>query len=238
MSEQTPESIGFNQLSLAPALLSQLDDIGYHSMTPVQALSLPVTLANTDAVVQASTGSGKTTAFALTLLNKLDVKNFSPQALVLCPTRELAHQVGDEIRRLAKGMANVKLLSLCGGEPARVQINSLASGAHILVGTPGRVLDHLQQQHLELNALTTLVLDEADRMLEMGFQDSLNAMVEQLPKARQTLLFSATYPDNIAALARRVTPAPSPLMRYSNRPGRTLNNAFIRSPLKQMPMLP
>jgi ATP-independent RNA helicase DbpA len=205
MSEQTPESIGFNQLSLAPALLSQLDDIGYHSMTPVQALSLPVTLANTDAVVQASTGSGKTTAFALTLLNKLDVKNFSPQALVLCPTRELAHQVGDEIRRLAKGMANVKLLSLCGGEPARVQINSLASGAHILVGTPGRVLDHLQQQHLELNALTTLVLDEADRMLEMGFQDSLNAIVEQLPRARQTLLFSATYPDNIAALARRVT---------------------------------
>jgi len=204
-SETSPELLHFNQLNLPPALLTRLDEIGYQQMTPVQSLSLPVILNSTDAVVRADTGSGKTTAFALTLLAKLEAKSFSPQALVLCPTRELAHQVADEVRKLAKSMLNIKILTLCGGEPSRIQTNSLEHGAHVLVGTPGRVLDHLEQRNVDLSMLTTLVLDEADRMLEMGFQDSLNAIVKHIPKTRQTLLFSATYPKNIAALAEQVT---------------------------------
>ncbi|RUO73103.1 ATP-dependent RNA helicase DbpA [Idiomarina ramblicola] len=209
MPDQTPanttEITQFNQLSLAPALISRLNEIGYEQMTPVQSLSLPVILDNTDAVVRANTGSGKTTAFALALLSKLNTKSFTPQALVLCPTRELAHQVAEEVRNLAKSMTNIKVLTLCGGEPSRIQTSSLEHGAHVLVGTPGRVLDHLEQRNVDLSALNIFVLDEADRMLEMGFQESLSAIVKHIPKARQTLLFSATYPKNIAALAEQVT---------------------------------
>ena len=205
MSDNTSELIHFKQLKLPPALLTRLDEIGYQQMTLVQALSLPVTLDNADAVVRANTGTGKTTAFALTLLSKLDVKRFSPQALVLCPTRELAQQVAEEIRQLAKAMANIKVLTLCGGEPIRIQSNSLEHGAHVLVATPGRMLDHLQQNNVDFSALQTLVLDEADRMLEMGFQEALSAIISHLPSARQTLLFSATYPQNIKALAEQIT---------------------------------
>ncbi|QZN91978.1 ATP-dependent RNA helicase DbpA [Idiomarina abyssalis] len=209
MPDQTPantaEITQFNQLKLAPALISRLNEIGYEQMTPVQSLSLPVILDNADAVVRANTGSGKTTAFALALLSKLNTKSFAPQALVLCPTRELAHQVAEEVRNLAKSMTNIKVLTLCGGEPSRIQTSSLEHGAHVLVGTPGRVLDHLEQRNVDLSALNTFVLDEADRMLEMGFQESLSAIVKHIPKARQTLLFSATYPKNIAALAEQVT---------------------------------
>ncbi|MGM0429057.1 MAG: ATP-dependent RNA helicase DbpA [Pseudomonadota bacterium] len=209
MPDKTPENTSeitqFSQLNLAPALISRLNEIGYEQMTPVQSLSLPVILNNTDAVVRANTGSGKTTAFALAMLSKLNTKSFAPQALVLCPTRELAHQVAEEVRNLAKSMTNTKVLTLCGGEPSRIQTSSLEHGAHVLVGTPGRVLDHLEQRNVDLCSLNTLVLDEADRMLEMGFQESLNAIVKHIPKVRQTLLFSATYPKNIAALAEQVT---------------------------------
>lgn len=203
--ENTPEMTEFSQLNLAPALISRLNEIGYEQMTPVQSLSLPVILNNTDAVVRANTGSGKTTAFTLALLSKLNTKSFAPQALVLCPTRELAHQVAEEVRNLAKSMTNIKVLTLCGGEPSRIQTSSLEHGAHVLVGTPGRVLDHLEQRNVDLCSLNTFVLDEADRMLEMGFQESLSAIVKHIPKVRQTLLFSATYPKNIAALAEQVT---------------------------------
>ncbi|RUO72831.1 ATP-dependent RNA helicase DbpA [Idiomarina seosinensis] len=205
MSDNTSELIHFKQLNLPPALLNRLDEIGYQQMTLVQSLSLPVTLDKADAVVRANTGTGKTTAFALTLLSKLDVKRFSPQALVLCPTRELAQQVAEEIRLLAKTMSNIKVLTLCGGEPTRIQSNSLEHGAHVLVATPGRMLDHLQQSNVDLSELETLVLDEADRMLEMGFQDELTAIISHISKTRQTLLFSATYPHNIKTLAEQIT---------------------------------
>ncbi|MGM0905575.1 MAG: ATP-dependent RNA helicase DbpA [Pseudomonadota bacterium] len=209
MPDKTPENTSkmtqFSQLNLAPALISRLNEIGYEQMTPVQSLSLPVILNNTDAVVRANTGSGKTTAFALAMLSKLNTKSFAPQALVLCPTRELAHQVAEEVRNLAKSMTNIKVLTLCGGEPSRIQTSSLEHGAHVLVGTPGRILDHLEQRNVDLSSLNTFVLDEADRMLEMGFQESLSAIVKHIPKVRQTLLFSATYPKNIAALAEQVT---------------------------------
>ena len=197
----------FTALPLPATLLTSLSDAGFNSMTPIQAQSLPLILNGDDVLAQAATGSGKTAAFALGLLAKLQVGNFAPQALVLCPTRELADQVAEAIRLLARAIGNVKVLTLCGGVPMRIQIGSLQHGAHVLVGTPGRVLDLLQQQQLSLKALTTLVLDEADRMLEMGFADQLDAIVAAAPKQRQTLLFSATYPASIVQLSKRVAPA-------------------------------
>jgi ATP-independent RNA helicase DbpA len=197
---QTP-STSFSALSLAPAVLQNLQRLGYETMTPIQSASLPLALAGKDVIAQAKTGSGKTAAFALALLSKLEVSRFSVQGLVLCPTRELADQVTQEIRRLARAEENVKVVTLSGGVPLRGQTQSLEKGAHVVVGTPGRVLDHLGRGTLVLDALTTLVLDEADRMLDMGFFDDIVAVVRSCPPARQTLLFSATYPEGIAKLA-------------------------------------
>lgn len=208
MSESTALPVEFNQVGLSAELLSSLTEAGYKQMTPVQAESLPAVLKGDDVVVQAETGSGKTAVFALGLLSKLTAKAFSVQALVLCPTRELAEQVAGEIRILAKAMANIKVLTLCGGEPIRSQIASLQHGAHILVGTPGRILDHIQQHQLDLTELTTLVLDEADRMLDMGFADQLKIVIDSLPASRQNLMFSATYPAGIAALTQKVSQNP------------------------------
>jgi len=171
-------------------------------MTPIQAACLPIVLAGSDVIGQAKTGSGKTAVFGLGLLQTLDPARFSVQALVLCPTRELAEQVGKEVRRLARGVPNVKLLTLCGGKPIGPQKVSLRHGAHIVVGTPGRVLDHLRRGSLRLDDLRTLVLDEADRMLDMGFEDDMQAIVEQIPARRQTLLFSATFPEQIQAISK------------------------------------
>jgi len=191
----------FSTLALPPATLANLDRLGYAAMTPIQAASLPVALAGHDLIAQAKTGSGKTAAFALALLARLEAKRFEVQAMVLCPTRELADQVTQEIRRLARADDNIKVLTLCGGAPAKPQVDSLAHGAHIVVGTPGRLMDHLERGSLQLAALNTLVLDEADRMLDMGFFDDIAAVAKQCPKNRQTLLFSATYPEGIAKLA-------------------------------------
>ena len=184
-------------------MLANLEQLGYLTMTPIQAASLPIALAGHDLIAQAKTGSGKTAAFALPLLAKIDPRLFSVQALVLCPTRELADQVTQEIRRIARAEDNIKILTLCGGSPMRPQIASLEHGAHIAVGTPGRIMDHLERGTLPLTALKTLVLDEADRMLDMGFFDDIVAVVKQCPKDRQTLLFSATYPEGIAKLSQQ-----------------------------------
>jgi len=193
----------FNDLPLSPAMLANLQQLGYQSMTPIQAASLPIALAGHDLIAQAKTGSGKTAAFALPLLTKLNPRNFGVQALVLCPTRELADQVTQEIRRLARAEDNIKILTLCGGATMRPQISSLEHGAHIVVGTPGRVMDHLERGSLNLEALNTLVLDEADRMLDMGFFDDIVKVARACPKERQTLLFSATYPEGIEKLSRQ-----------------------------------
>ena len=160
-------------------------------------------LAGADVIGQGKTGSGKTAAFGLALLHKLDVKRFCVQCLVLCPTRELADQVAVEIRRLARAIHNIKVLTLCGGAPPGPQIGSLEHGAHIVVGTPGRIEDHLGKGRLNLDAVHTLVLDEADRMLAMGFQPSLDTIVASVPGNRQSLLFSATYPAEIERMAQR-----------------------------------
>jgi ATP-independent RNA helicase DbpA len=191
----------FNTLPLSPATLENLQRLGYQQMTAIQAASLPPALLGKDLIAQAKTGSGKTAAFALALLANLNPRRFAVQALVLCPTRELADQVTLEVRRLARAEDNIKVVTLCGGVPLRGQLATLEHGAHIVVGTPGRVMDHLARASLQLDALNTLVLDEADRMLDMGFFDDIVTVAKQCPSARQTLLFSATYPEGIAKLA-------------------------------------
>ena len=193
----------FDTLGLPPAVLANLARLGYHAMTPIQAASLPVALAGHDLIAQAKTGSGKTAAFGLPLLQRLDARRFAVQALVVCPTRELAEQVTQEIRRLARAEDNVKVLALCGGSTMRPQVASLAHGAHVVVGTPGRLVDHLSRETLSLDALETLVLDEADRMLDMGFADEIAYVIERCPRQRQTLMFSATYPPGVTKLAQR-----------------------------------
>jgi ATP-dependent RNA helicase DbpA len=203
MSDEVVPDTSFSSLALHTELFSNLDSLAYTSMTPIQAASLPLILAGKDVIAQAKTGSGKTAAFGLGLLQTLDVKRFCIQALVLCPTRELADQVAEEIRRLARGMHNVKVLTLCGGSPMGPQIGSLEHGAHIIVGTPGRIEDHLGKGRLVLDHLKVAILDEADRMLDMGFQASLDTIMVALPATRQTLLFSATYPDQIQQIAAR-----------------------------------
>jgi ATP-independent RNA helicase DbpA len=184
-------------------MLQNLQQLGYERMTAIQAASLPHALLGRDLIAQAQTGSGKTAAFALPLLTNLNPRRFAVQALVLCPTRELADQVSTEIRRLARAEDNIKLVTLCGGVPLRGQALSLEHGAHIVVGTPGRVMDHLDRGSLDLEALNTWVLDEADRMLDMGFYDDIVRVAQRCPQQRQTLLFSATYPEGIAKLAER-----------------------------------
>jgi len=198
----------FSILPLPRAQIDNLTQLGYLAMTPVQAASLPIALAGQDVIVQAKTGSGKTAAFALALLATLDQASKAVQALVLCPTRELADQVAAEVRRLARSEDNIKTLLLCGGAPMHTQRASLEHGAHIVVGTPGRIIDHLTRGTLDLSGLKTLVLDEADRMLDMGFHDDIATIAKQCPKTRQTLLFSATYPEGIAQLSQQFMRAP------------------------------
>lgn len=198
----------FSELSLIEPLQRALAEVGYAEMTPVQAATLPPILAGQDVVAQAKTGSGKTAAFALGLVSSLDTGTARLQGLVLCPTRELADQVSREIRRLACFVPNVKVLTLCGGVPVRVHLASLTHQPHIVVGTPGRVLDVLRKEALPLDALKTLVLDEADRMLDMGFADDMLDIVERTPSRRQTLLFSATMPNAIRAFSRRLQRQP------------------------------
>jgi ATP-independent RNA helicase DbpA len=191
----------FTFLPLSPALIENLSSLGYASMTPIQAAALPAILEGRDLIAQAKTGSGKTAAFGLGLLQGLDSSVQQLHALVICPTRELADQVAREIRTLARTTPNIKLLSLCGGVPIRAHRESLQHGAHIAVGTPGRLRALVDKDSLRLDALKVLVLDEADRMLEMGFEDDLRALLKRLPRKRQTLLFSATYPASIEAIS-------------------------------------
>jgi ATP-dependent RNA helicase DbpA len=198
----------FSSLHLKIHMLKNLASLGYTGMTPIQAHSLPLILAGKDVIAKAKTGSGKTAAFGIGLLSRLEVTSSRVQALVLCPTRELADQVGKELRRLARFTDNIKVLTLCGGVPFGPQLGSLEHGAHIVVGTPGRLLDHLRRGTLDLTCLQTLVLDEADRMLDMGFQDEISALIAATPKQRQTLLFSATYPEAIAAMSAAIQHQP------------------------------
>ncbi|MBV8158964.1 MAG: ATP-dependent RNA helicase DbpA [Dyella sp.] len=194
----------FRTLPLKPALLASVETLGYTEMTPVQAQSLPPMLEGRDVIAQARTGSGKTAAFGLSLLQSLDVDTIRLQALVLCPTRELADQVSKAIRKLAANIPNVKLLTLCGGMPLGPQLASLTHDPHIVVGTPGRVQEHLKRGSLHGGGIKVLVLDEADRMLDMGFSEAIDDIVGRIAKHHQTLLFSATYAEEIRQVSKRL----------------------------------
>lgn len=198
----------FSTLPLPPAQLDNLAQMGYAAMTPVQEQSLPTILEGRDLIVQARTGSGKTAAFGLGIMHRLNPDRWVAQALVVCPTRELSEQVAAELRRLARSEGNIKVLTLTGGASARPQVESLRHGAHIIVGTPGRLLDHISRRTLDLSAVHTLVLDEADRMVDMGFFADVMEIAEACPVQRQTLLFSATYPDSIREDAGRLLRQP------------------------------
>ena len=193
----------FSSLPLKPALLENIESLGYTHLTPIQAESLPHILEGKDVIAQAKTGSGKTAAFGIGLLSKLDLNSLRVQAMVVCPTRELADQVCKEIRRLARFTQNIKVLALCGGVPFRPQSGSLEHGVHVVVGTPGRLQEHLRKRSLRLSNLKVLVLDEADRMLDMGFEEAITDVVSYAPTHRQTLLFSATYTDPIREISQK-----------------------------------
>ena len=193
----------FSVLPLPAEQLSNLSELGYAEMTPIQAASLPAILQGQDVRAKAKTGSGKTAAFGIGLLDKITVGQFVTQSLVLCPTRELADQVSKELRRLARFTQNIKILTLCGGQAIGPQLESLVHPAHIIVGTPGRIQEHLRKGTLKLDQLKVLVLDEADRMLDMGFSEDIEDVVSYAPQDRQTLLFSATYPEGIERISNK-----------------------------------
>ena len=200
--------LSFHDLPLRPELLASVEQMGFTEPTPIQYLALPLALEGMDLIGKAETGSGKTAAFGLALLQYVETGLLRVQSLVLCPTRELAEQVASELRRLAACLDNTRILTLTGGRSSTEQARSLAEGCHVVVGTPGRVGSHLAKGRLALGSLRVLVLDEADRMLDMGFADDIQAIAKQTPATRQTLLFSATYPDTIAALSARLMRQP------------------------------
>ncbi|MDG2089891.1 MAG: ATP-dependent RNA helicase DbpA [Gammaproteobacteria bacterium] len=221
-------SAPFSSLSLRPELLSSTKALGYESMTPVQEQTLPHLLSGKDLIAQARTGSGKTAAFAIGLINKLEAQSYFTQALVLCPTRELADQVAAEIRRLASTIPNIKLLTLCGGKPMGPQLASLQRDPHIVVGTPGRILKHLEKETLHLEAIETLVLDEADRMLDMGFYDDIMQIISMTADSKQTLLFSATYPDGIKRISDSVQNNPVDIRVEASHHSPDINQVFFQ----------
>jgi ATP-independent RNA helicase DbpA len=199
--------MNFEELGLAPELLRAVKEMGYTEPTPIQEMAIPEALAGKDVMGRAQTGTGKTAAFVRPTLQRLRGGD-GLRALVLCPTRELADQVGKQLRKLATGIANLKLSVLCGGIPLAPQLASLTHAPQVVVGTPGRVLELVEKGALDLRHVHTLVLDEADRMLDMGFDEPIRALVKRTPKTRQTLLFSATFPETIRSLAKAMLREP------------------------------
>lgn len=230
MTQPSTEHLSFAQLDLKDALHKSISSLHYDEMTPIQSQSLPFILKHEDVIAQAKTGSGKTAAFGLGLLNALKIEFFGAQGLVLCPTRELAEQVAQAIRRLACLMPNVKVVNLSGGIPMKPQLDSLRHGAHVIVGTPGRILKHLNHGSLALDKLRTVVLDEADRMLDMGFFEAIETILANCPKQRQTLLFSATYPEEIKQLSRQFMKQPREVVIESSHTDLDIEQRFYEVP--------
>ncbi len=225
-------STNFSNLPLSNEMLHNLSEIGYTQMTPVQAQTLPFILEGRDVIAQAKTGSGKTAAFGIGLLHKLQVKKFRVQALILCPTRELADQVAKELRMLARFAHNIKILTLCGGAAFGPQLGSLEHGAHIIVGTPGRILKHLNKQTLNFEHLETLVLDEADRMLDMGFIEEIEQVLAYMPTEKQTLLFSATYTDDIIGISNKIQKNALSVKTVATEVANKITERFYEAPNK------
>ena len=194
--------MNFNDLKINEDIKTAIDRMGFQRLTPIQNKAIPDALDGRDIIGQAQTGSGKTLAFGIPLLNKIFIPDKSPQAIILCPTRELCIQVADEIKKLARDMDKVQILAVYGGQAIGRQIRVLNKGVHIVVGTPGRVIDHIERGTLDLIGVETVVLDEADEMLDMGFREDIELILRYTPKQRQTLLFSATMPDEIKKITK------------------------------------
>lgn len=202
------QNTSFSKFPLRTELLSVLSELKFDKMTPIQEQSLPFLLEGKDCIGKSKTGSGKTAAFTLPILQKLDLENRNIQALIICPTRELGQQVTKEIRKLGRKYDGLQVLLVAGGQPLREQAFALRRGVHIVVGTPGRLLDLIYKQEMDLLDMKTLVLDEADKMLELGFQEDLRAIIESTPAQRQTVLFSATFPKEIEKLSVKYQVSP------------------------------
>lgn len=196
------ETVRFDELDLCPQIVRAVKEMGFEAATPIQARAIPVIMEGRDVIGQAQTGTGKTAAFGIPLLQKIDPKNRKLQAIVLCPTRELAIQVADEIRRLCKFMHGIKVLPIYGGQDIGKQIRSLKGGIQLIIGTPGRVMDHMRRHTLKFDQLHTIVLDEADEMLNMGFREDIEMILKDVPEERQTILFSATMPQPILDITK------------------------------------
>ena len=202
------ETIRFDELELNPKILRGIKDMGFEAASPIQAKAIPLEIEGKDIIGQAQTGTGKTAAFGIPLLQKIDPKNKKLQAVVLCPTRELAIQVADEIRSLAKYMHGIKVLPIYGGQEIVKQIRSLKDGVQVIIGTPGRVMDHMRRKTIKFGQVHTVVLDEADEMLNMGFLEDMETILSELPEERQTVMFSATMPAAIAEIAKKFQKEP------------------------------
>lgn len=224
----------FSTLPLSAAELRNIEQLGFSAMTAIQQQALPPALDGQDLIAQAKTGSGKTAAFGIPLLHKLNPRFFGVQGLVLCPTRELATQVAQELRKLARFQDNIKIVVLTGGVAIGPQIASMQKGAHVVVGTPGRIKDHLRKGTVDIDQLSTLVLDEADRMLDMGFREDIDDIVSHTPKSRQTLLFSATYPDNIHQLSAALQQDPLHIKVESTHQTSTIEQHLIDLPAQSL----
>ena len=197
------EAVRFEELNLDPRIMRAITDMGFEAASPIQAQAIPVQMEGKDMIGQAQTGTGKTAAFGIPMLQKIDPDNRKTQAIILCPTRELAIQVAEELRRLAKYMSGIKVLPVYGGQEIIKQIRSLKGGVQIIVGTPGRVMDHMRRKTIRTDAIHTVVLDEADEMLNMGFLEDMELILGEMPEERQTVMFSATMPKEIAEIARK-----------------------------------
>lgn len=197
------EKIRFDELDLYPQILRGIEEMGFEEATPIQAHAIPAMMSGNDIIGQAQTGTGKTAAFGIPLLQKVDIQNKKTQAIVLCPTRELAIQVAEEIRNLSKYLHGVKILPVYGGQDIGKQIRSLKGGAQIIIGTPGRVMDHLRRKTIRCDFVHTIVLDEADEMLNMGFREDIETVLGYVPEERQTVLFSATMPKPILVITKK-----------------------------------
>lgn len=216
----------FSDLSLSKEFIQNLDSLGFNTLTAIQEQTLPKALQNQDLIARAKTGSGKTLAFCIPIVNKLKVKEFKIQALILAPTRELANQIAKNLRELSRYIHNVKVLTLCGGVPFKPQVVSLEHNAHIVVATPGRILKHILEKNITLENINTLVLDEADKMLDMGFYDDIMKIIENLPKNRQTMLFSATYEKDIENLGFNILNKPAFVEIKNNEEEVFINQKF------------
>lgn len=202
------ETIRFDELNLDAKILRAVTDMGFEAASPIQAKAIPLEIEGKDIIGQAQTGTGKTAAFGIPLLQKIDPKNKKLQAVVLCPTRELAIQVAEEIRSLAKYMHGIKVLPIYGGQEIVKQIRSLKDGVQVIIGTPGRVMDHMRRKTIKFGQVRTVVLDEADEMLNMGFLEDMETILSELPEERQTVMFSATMPAAIAEIAKKFQKEP------------------------------